>query len=385
MMRALVLLLMVMLFSKVNAQVGIGTETPNASAKLDVVATNKGFLPPRVTLTGVKDTTTIVTPAEGLLVYNLGSANLVAGYYYWNGSTWSNFSTGVTGAAQYGETGVADASKIGTTLADFPGTSITLPSAGVWRIKYYIFYTINTLNSLYAAVYDNNNNVVANSGSSSNGYYANSVYAVLTNEVVVTTRGPATYKLRGQTTGGTATISNKVDKASGGMGSSKIIYELISNYAASTSFNTGTTTISATTTAPTQGTLYKNSIMAVDNGKQKKISMSLAFDAGTGGSGDYLFSLPAGITFNTATGYNPTYTGTLWSNSVGSYGPYLVQASGTIVATSAYGMIQYIVPYSSTQFRIVATGDVASGIKFIGSGWFHHGESTTLQLTFDIW
>jgi hypothetical protein len=33
------------------AQTGIGTTTPNASAKLDVYATNKGFLPPRVTLT----------------------------------------------------------------------------------------------------------------------------------------------------------------------------------------------------------------------------------------------------------------------------------------------------------------------------------------------
>lgn len=30
------------------AQTGIGTTTPDASAKLDVSATNKGFLPPRV-------------------------------------------------------------------------------------------------------------------------------------------------------------------------------------------------------------------------------------------------------------------------------------------------------------------------------------------------
>ena len=41
-----------LLFSiHLNAQTGIGTTTPNASAKLDVYSTDKGFLPPRVILT----------------------------------------------------------------------------------------------------------------------------------------------------------------------------------------------------------------------------------------------------------------------------------------------------------------------------------------------
>lgn len=39
------------------AQTGIGTTTPDASAKLDVYSNNKGFLPPRVTLTSVTDAT----------------------------------------------------------------------------------------------------------------------------------------------------------------------------------------------------------------------------------------------------------------------------------------------------------------------------------------
>jgi len=75
------------------AQTGIGTTTPNTSAKLDVYATNKGFLPPRVTLTGATDATTIASPAEGLLVYNLGSFGLQAGYYYWNGANWATIAT----------------------------------------------------------------------------------------------------------------------------------------------------------------------------------------------------------------------------------------------------------------------------------------------------
>jgi len=75
------------------AQTGIGTTNPDASAKLDVSSTNKGFLPPRVSLTGVTDNTTISSPATGLLVYCKGDAGLAAGYYYWNGNAWATIAT----------------------------------------------------------------------------------------------------------------------------------------------------------------------------------------------------------------------------------------------------------------------------------------------------
>ena len=76
------------------AQTGIGTTTPDASAKLDVTATNKGFLPPRVTLTSVTDNSTISNPATGLLIYNTGNnVGLAAGYYFWNGSAWATIAT----------------------------------------------------------------------------------------------------------------------------------------------------------------------------------------------------------------------------------------------------------------------------------------------------
>ena len=81
-------------FMHVNAQTGIGTSTPDASAKLDVSSTNKGFLPPRVTLTGISDNSTIASPATGLLVYNTGTnVGLAAGYYYWNGNAWATIAT----------------------------------------------------------------------------------------------------------------------------------------------------------------------------------------------------------------------------------------------------------------------------------------------------
>lgn len=117
------------------AQTGIGTTAPHASAKLDVSATNKGFLPPRVILTGSSDVTTIASPAEGLFVYNLGSIGLQAGYYYWNGANWATIATGnLAGNAVvasdlvklYGETYSTASGKI----AHANGYSFTVPVSG---------------------------------------------------------------------------------------------------------------------------------------------------------------------------------------------------------------------------------------------------------------
>ncbi len=78
--------------SQVNAQVAIGTNTPHASAKFQVDATDKGFLPPRVALTSLTDNTTIASPATGLMVYCTGTAGLAEGFYYWNASAWTKMS-----------------------------------------------------------------------------------------------------------------------------------------------------------------------------------------------------------------------------------------------------------------------------------------------------
>ncbi|MEY2834591.1 MAG: hypothetical protein RLZZ557_253, partial [Bacteroidota bacterium] len=51
----------------VLAQVGIGTNTPNASAQLDVTSTVKGFLPPRMTS---QQRDAISSPANGLVIFN---------------------------------------------------------------------------------------------------------------------------------------------------------------------------------------------------------------------------------------------------------------------------------------------------------------------------
>ncbi len=88
--------------------VGIGTNAPGAGAALDITATNKGLLMPRVALTGVNDISTINTPAEGLLIFNTATAgvapaNVKPGYYFYTGSKWQKLvQTGNTaGDLQY--------------------------------------------------------------------------------------------------------------------------------------------------------------------------------------------------------------------------------------------------------------------------------------------
>jgi hypothetical protein len=68
--------------------VGIGTETPNSRAILDVASTTKGFLPPRMT-TAQRDA--ISSPPAGLMVYNTTTNK---GNRY-NGTAWVEETEGV--------------------------------------------------------------------------------------------------------------------------------------------------------------------------------------------------------------------------------------------------------------------------------------------------
>ena len=70
-----------------QAQVGIGTITPAASAQLDISSTSKGLLIPRVALTGTTDAVTISSPAVSLLVYNTTANSYVTPGYYYNSGT----------------------------------------------------------------------------------------------------------------------------------------------------------------------------------------------------------------------------------------------------------------------------------------------------------
>ncbi|MBD2752006.1 hypothetical protein [Spirosoma validum] len=99
--------LLLLITATTYAQVGIGTTTPDPSAQLDVVATDKGVLVPRVT-----STTAVSAPTEGLLVYQTGSP---AGFYVRQAGAWVRL--------------VTETDLPSTVLPFFSGTTITFQPA----------------------------------------------------------------------------------------------------------------------------------------------------------------------------------------------------------------------------------------------------------------
>lgn len=97
----LTLSLGLMLCSQAFAQqVGIGTNTPNASARLDIASGGTmGILFPRVALTATNVASPVTSPANWLTVFNTATAGsgttaVVPGLYYWNGTAWVKLDTG---------------------------------------------------------------------------------------------------------------------------------------------------------------------------------------------------------------------------------------------------------------------------------------------------
>jgi uncharacterized protein YifE (UPF0438 family) len=139
------IILIVLLAFHINAHsqenVGIGTTTPEVTALLDLVASDKGLLVPRLT-TANRDA--IAAPATGLLIYNTSNNR----FEYYTGATWvpiltngiisldnsrifvgnaSNIATGVvlSGDATITNTGVLTIANDAITTAKISDTQVT--------------------------------------------------------------------------------------------------------------------------------------------------------------------------------------------------------------------------------------------------------------------
>lgn len=104
--------------SIINAQnVGINATgaAPSADAMLDISATDKGLLVPRVSIANLATIAPITGgTTTGLLVYNT-NATTGAGYYYWDGTQWVRFFTGDAWSLTGNAGTVAGTNFLGTT------------------------------------------------------------------------------------------------------------------------------------------------------------------------------------------------------------------------------------------------------------------------------
>ena len=137
-------------------QVGINTTTPQNGTVLDIHSSDKGFLMPRVALSGTDDTSTIsitgLAPTTGLMVYNTytgGGAGVavIPGFYYWNGSSWRRFfNQGYE--LEYVQSAAVTASTTSTTYVILPGLdtgNITVPFTGTYQVRVEAFYSAGNL------------------------------------------------------------------------------------------------------------------------------------------------------------------------------------------------------------------------------------------------
>lgn len=310
------------------AQTGIGTSTPHASAKLEVASTTMGFLPPRMTSV---QRLAISNPAQGLMVYQTDGTS---GLYYRGATDWIyiiNSTSNVLPVAN-GGTGTNTSTGTGSVVLN---TSPTLVSPNI---------------SSGGAIF-------LGSSSGSTTFKASAVAGTTTITLPAKTGTVALY----------SDILSEPNWTSAG-----------------TIQSVGWT---ATTTAPTIGTT------TVNNYSYKQIGSNtwrcqLTFSAGSNtigannGTGDYLFTLPNGLQFNTSIAGQAAYSADVGRSIWDWPGLWLSNCTGSITNLSQAGLL-YVVPYNSTQFRLIHAGiaTIGSVIPY-ASGYYGVGSNISWRVTF---
>jgi hypothetical protein len=132
----------------------------------------------------------------------------------------------------------------------------------------------------------------------------------------------------------------------------------------------GSVGLAGTTTAPTIAAAGIDVVYYRSAGA-KIWQVSLVLDkggGGTNGSGDYLFTLPNGLRFDTTLANQRVYTGGVGSADNGFLLQGLQGGTGAIIQGANLGTTLQPVIWSATQFRLVSL--LTGQYKSWGSGWF---------------
>lgn len=163
---------------------------------------------------------------------------------------------------------------------------------------------------------------------------------------------------------------------------SKIYSQASQDYAYT---NAGTITIGATTTAPTKGTVVVDRVMASRKGQRLNARYDYQQSAiGAAGSGDYLFSLPSGLAFDT--NIITPFTGSI--NGSGPANAFVGNGQMQITGASRYSNSCTLLAYDTTRFRAVCgsttTQGGTSGSYIVSSAQMGLVESTGLSYLWNL-
>ncbi|XLS29781.1 cell wall anchor protein [Flavobacteriaceae bacterium M23B6Z8] len=144
---------------QLNAQVGIGTTTPDPSAVLDITSTTQGLLTPRMT---TAERTAIATPAQGLMVFDTD----LDAFYYFDGAVWVEMITGDVKRSNYKL--IKSTDVLSTVLADElaagSGSSYVLDENTLYEFNGTVFFDFPIdINNAYMIGNDVANDLLVNS------------------------------------------------------------------------------------------------------------------------------------------------------------------------------------------------------------------------------
>jgi hypothetical protein len=139
---------------------------------------------------------------------------------------------------------------------------------------------------------------------------------------------------------------------------------------------------SATTTSPTMGTVVRSAVYYKSIGN-KEWEVQMVFEQSGGGStgtGDYIFTLPNNLSFNTTLPTQQLYTAGVDVNSW-SNGQDIIPASG-LITNLTEGAQVYPVPWTARTFRVFTTTYLTTNLRFWGGGFYGTGGIINMKFSF---
>ena len=386
-------LVLATVFLSMAQNVGIGTNTPAASAALEIKASNKGLLIPR---TSTASRTGIASPAKGLMLYDTTTSSL----WFHNGSAWVNLSASTGNSWKL--TGNAGTNPV----TDFIGTTDQQPlvfkvnneKAGIIDYGAALANTAFGYHSLAANTGGVRNTAIGYHALSSNtsGYQNTAMgdSALYTNNAAGNT-AVGSKALSANTTGGynTATGVNVLkSNINGSYNTGSGLNALLSNIDGGNNTATGAAALEHNTgginnSAHGMYALYSNTtgqqntangyaaLYANDGGNYNSAHGTAALNSNIGSSyntanGAYaLYTNSSGVA-NTASGYNSLYNNTTGSTNTanGSYALLNNTEGNYNTATGSYALWKDSAGSANTANGYQALFSNYSGIENVAVG-----------------